>query len=183
MNFAVARPDVVRAVNQRWLINFWKRHLAGAHVPRWQAIEATNLSGMSSSLSFLDVIGDGEATRFQFRFQGAAVSHIHGSDDWRGRYLDEVMPPERRTESLPAYRHAAACGRPVYTIHDVRDRNSRLVHYERLLLPFAGDGRTVDRILASFELVCEDGAFDRQAIMISQSSPPDLKLAAMIDAQ
>lgn len=182
MNFSAARPDVVRAINQRWLINFWKRHLGEQRVPRWQAIEATNLSAMSSNLSFLDVIGSGEAARFQFRFQGATVSHIHGSDDWRGKFLDEVMPPARQVESLPAYRHAASSGRPVYTIHDVHDRNGRLVHYERLLMPFAGDGRTVDRILASFELVCEDGAFDSTAIMISQSAPPALRLAATIEA-
>jgi hypothetical protein len=180
MNFSVARPDVVRAINQRWLLKFWKQHLGELRVPQWQAIEAANLSAMSANLSFLDVTGSDGNARFQFRYQGANVSHIHGSDDWRGKFLDEVMPPARQIESLPAYRQAVH-GRPVYTIHDVNDRNGRLVHYERLLLPFAADGRTVDRILASYELVCEDGAFDSHAIMISQSVPPALRLAATIE--
>jgi len=61
------------------------------------------------------------------------------------------------------------------------DRNGRLVHYERLLLPFAADGETVDRILASFEFICEDGAFDGRGLMRSQSSPPSLRLSAMIE--
>ena len=61
------------------------------------------------------------------------------------------------------------------------DRNGRLVHYERLLLPFAADGRTVDRILASFELVCEDGAFDGHELMTSQTAAPALRLSATIE--
>jgi hypothetical protein len=181
MKFAVARPDVIRAINQRWLIKFWTQHLADHSVPRWQAIEATNLSAMSGNLSFLDVTESGGGVRFQFRYQGATVAQIHGSGDCRGKYLDDIMPVARHADGLPPYRHAVDSGRPVYTIHDVTDRNGRLVHYERLLLPFAADGRTVDRILASFELVCEDGAFDSHAIMISQSAPPALRLAATIE--
>jgi hypothetical protein len=181
MKFAVARPDVVRAINQRWLLKFWKQHLGDHSVPQWQAIEAANLSAMSANLSFLDVIGNGETARFQFRYQGAAVSQIHASDDWRGKFLDEVMPAARQIESLPAYRHAVHSGCPVYTIYDINDRNGCLVHYERLLLPFAADGRSVDRILASFELVSEDGAFDRDALMKTLNTPPILRLAATIE--
>jgi len=181
IEFSVARPDVVRAINQRWLLNFWKRHLGQQKIPRWQEIEPSTLKAMSSQLSFLDVVGSGEDLRFMFRYQGAAVTVMHGSVDWRGKYLDEVMPAERKRESLPAYRQAAVGGRPVYTIYDVRDCNERVVHYERLLLPFAGDGVAVDRILASFELVCEDGAFESHAIMISQENPPALRRAAIIE--
>jgi hypothetical protein len=170
MNFAVARPDVVQAINQRWLINFWKRHLGQQQVPQWQAVGVENLAVISSNLSFLDVIGS-----------GATIGQVYGSGDCRGRYLDEIIPPARHAEGLAPYRHAINSGRPVYTIHDMSDCNGRLVHYERLLMPFAADGRNVDRILASFELVCEDGAFDSQAIMISQSAPPALRLAVTIE--
>ena len=44
---------------------------------------------MSSNLLFLDVIGDGETARFQIRFQGATVTSITGSGDYRGKFLDE----------------------------------------------------------------------------------------------
>ena len=150
MKFAVARPDVVRAINQRWLLKFWKQHLGDHNVPQWQAIEAANLSAMSANLSLLDVNGNDGNARFQFRYQGATVAQIHGSGDCRGKYLDDLMPEARHTEGLAPYHQVVHSGRPVYTIHDVNDRNGRLVHYERLLLPFAADGRTVDRILGSF---------------------------------
>ncbi|MBI3702647.1 MAG: PAS domain-containing protein, partial [Rhizobiales bacterium] len=178
---AVARPDVVRAINQRWLLKFWKQHLGDHSVPQWQAIEAQRLAAMSANMSFLDVIGSGDCMRFQVRFHGTTIATIWGLTDYRGRYLDEIMSPTHHAESHPPYRHAVDNGRPVYTIHDVNDRNGRLVHYERLLLPFAADGRTVDRILASFELVSEDGAFDNNGLMNIQSNPPILRLAVTIE--
>jgi hypothetical protein len=181
MNFSVARPDVVRAINQRWLLKFWTQHLADQSVPRWQAVATENLTAMSGNLSFLDVIGSSGKARFQIRFHGATIGQVYGSGDCRGKYLDEIMPAARHAEGLAPYRHAVDSGRPVYTIHDVKDRNGRLVHYERLLLPFAADGRIVDRILASFEFICADGAFDSLALMKSQSAPPLLRLAATIE--
>lgn len=181
MIFAVARPDVVRAINQRWLVKFWKRHLGDHSVPQWQAVEAENLTAMSANLSFLDVTGRDGPARFQIRFHGATIAQVYGSGDCRGKYLDEIMPAARHAAGLAPYRHAVHSGHPVYTIHDVTDRDGRLVHFERLLLPFAADGRTVDRILASFEFICEDGAFDGHALMTSQSAPPILRLSATIE--
>lgn len=181
MQFSVARPDVVRAINQRWLLKFWKRHLGTHRVPQWQAVEAENLSGMSDNLSFLDVTGTGDGARFQVRFHGALIGQVYGSADCRGKYLDAIIPASRRAEGLAPYRQAVAGGCPIYTIHDVTDRAGRLVHYERLLLPFAHDGESVDRILASFEFVCIDGAFDGRALMQDQSAPPALRLSARIE--
>jgi hypothetical protein len=179
--FAAARPDVVRAINQRWLLKFWLRQLGTHRIPQWQAVEAENLSRVSTNLSFLDVSGSDGNARFQIRFHGAAVAHAYGSPDCRGRYLDEIMPPLARAPGLAPYHHAVESGQPVYTIHDVTDSNGRLIHFERLLLPFASDGKNVDRILAAFEFICEDGAFDGHALMHSQTVPPALRLAATIE--
>ena len=180
MEFSASRPDVVRAINHRWLLKFWKRHLGELRAPRWQAIEAADLSAISSHLLFLDVIGGSDTARFQIRFQGATIMQVTGSTNYRGRFLDEVMPATRHAESLPPYRHATL-GHPVYTIQDINDRNGRQVHFERLLLPFAADGQTVDRILASFELFCEDGAFESRNLMPADGKAPALRLAVTID--
>ena len=55
------------------------------------------------------------------------------------------------------------------------------MQYERLLLPFARDGRRVDRILAAFEFICADGGFDLKDLMVSQSVPPALRFSAAIE--
>jgi PAS domain. len=181
MQFPMARPDVVRAINQRWLLNIWGRHLHGHRVPRWQAVEAENLAALSDTLSFLDLIDRNGQTRFMVRFHGATISRVYGSADCRGRYLDEMIPPTACADALLPYHRTVECGCPVYTIHDVTDSNGRLVHYERLLPPFAHDGRKVDRILASFEFICADGAFDTEALLKTQSGPPALRLSAQIE--
>jgi hypothetical protein len=181
MQFSVARPDVVRAINQRWLLKLWKRHLVTQRIPHWQAVEAEDLSRVSANLSFLDVTGSDGDARFQIRFHGATIGQVYGSPDCRGKYIDETIPAASRANGLAPYYRALESSRPVYTIHDVTDRKGRLVHYERLLLPFAHDGENVDRILASFEFVCADSAFDGRDLMKSQTVPPALRLSATIE--
>jgi len=181
MQFSAARPDVVRAINQRWLLKFWVRHLGAQGVPQWLAVEGENLSAMAANLSFLDVTGaDGDA-RFQIGFHGATLGQVYGSADCRGKYLDEIIPAQRHAAGLAPYHRALESGRPVYTIHDVTDRRGRVVHYERLLLPFATGGAAVGRILGSFEFICADGAFDGRKLMTTQTAPPTLRLSATIE--
>jgi hypothetical protein len=182
MDFTVARPDVVRAINQRWLLKFWKRHLGEHQVPPWQAVETDALKRMSANLSLLDVVGQNGGTRFLIRYHGAAVGEAYGSQDCRGKMLDEVIPAAHQAHALIPYRQAVDGGRPIYTVHDVADCDGRLVHFERLLLPFGRDGRSVDRILASFEFVSPDGAFQSRDLMRSQKAPPALRVTAQIDA-
>ena len=181
MDFKAARPDVVRAINHRWLLKFWQRHQGTGRVPQWQAIEAENLTRVSASLSFLDVVGEGDAARFQIRFHGAMIAKVYGVIDGRGRFLDEVIPAKNHGTGIVPYFQALKTGCPVYTIHDVTDRNNRLIHFERLLLPFSHDGENIDRILASFEFICEDGAFDSGDLMTTLTVPPALRLSATIE--
>lgn len=181
MEFAVKRPDVVRAVNQRWLLNFWLSHRGPHRVPPWQSVVVEKLSGQSPHLTMLTVSGEGDAVRFQIRFNGTFISQAYGPADQRGKYIDEIMPAAFRADGLRAFRRTADEGCPFYTIHDLTDRNGRLVQYERLLLPFAGDGRKVDRVLMSSEFVCLDGAFEGRNIMSAQMAPPALALAAKIE--
>ncbi len=183
MDFSVARSDVVRAINQRWLLKFWKRHLGACIVPQWQAVEAENLTRVSASLSYLDVIGEGDAARFQIRFHGGLIARVYGVTDARGRYIDDIIPARNQGTGLVPDHHDLKTGCPIYTIHDVTDRNGRLIHFERLLLPFTCNGESIDRILAAFEFICEDGAFDSDDLMTTQIAPPALRLSATIEPQ
>lgn len=180
MQFPAAQADVIRAIPQRWLLKFWTDHRLDHRIPQWGSVDTEALKPMSESLSLLDLAGGGSATRFMIRFHGALVGEVYGSTNCRGRYLDEIVPPERADEALAAYRQAADSGLPIYTIHDVTDATGRLVHSERLLLPFARDGKRVDRILASFEFVCLEGAFDNRHLM--RAAAPALRLSARIEA-
>ena len=182
MHFAIAQPDAVRAINQRWLLKFWKRHLTADGMPQWQAVEAENLSRVSDNISFLDVTGDGEVKRFLIRQHGNAITKVYGADS-RGRFLDEVIPRDRHPTGLMPYYRAYSTGQPVYTICDVRDKNDRLIMFERLILPFRGDAQTAERILSSFEFICEDGAYDSDALVKLKHGAQTLRLCAMIESR
>ncbi len=182
MHFTLARPDAVRAINQRWLLKFWMRHLDGARVPRWQAVAPEELASIADSLSLLSVSG-GQPLRFQIRYHGRMVAKVYGGIDYRGRHLDEVIQPERRETALAPYVHAVRTGAPVYTIQDVNDAAGRVIHFERLLLPFAHDGETVDRVLSALEFVCADGNFDAQALLSAPTSARTLRLAVTIEGR
>jgi hypothetical protein len=63
---------------------------------------------------------------------------------------------------------------------DVIRSDGRIVHFERLLLPFSRGGVAVDRILASLETVSPEGAFDNRDILKSSPKPPAFALCATI---
>lgn len=180
MPFQMARPDVIRAINQRWLLNIWARHRGGHRVPQWQSVEGEDLASASSNLSLFEVIGNNGDARFLVRFHGETLGKVYGSTDCRGKYLDEIIPPLAYAESAAAYHAAVGDGCLIYAIHDVTDSLGRVVTRERLLLPFSRDGENVDRILASFEFICADGAFDVNSLMMKQAGPPTLRLTAAI---
>lgn len=183
MEFSVGRPDIVRAVNQRWLLKFWKGHLGPHRVPQWQSVEVEKLTAFSTNLSLLVVSGHGDQARFMVRFNGTMIGQAYGAGNYHGKYLDEIMPPAFHAKGLLPFREAVRDGCPIYTIQDLTDRDGRLVHYERLLLPFAGDGEKVDRVLASAEFVSLEGAFDGHNIMHTQEAAPVLQLVAKIDVR
>jgi hypothetical protein len=170
MQFISSRPDVVRSINQRWLLNYWNKLRVGTTLPKWQAIEIEELAGILESLSFQDVVGPDEDSRFRVRFHGKRIADLYGRADCIGKFLDEILPPTYTTAAHSTYRQAVASKMPVYTVSDMRDRLGRIVHYERLLLPFATDGeQVVNRIVASLEAVSPEGAFEARALM---QSPP-----------
>lgn len=180
MDFTPARPDAVRAINQRWLLKFWARHLDGARVPCWQTVKTDDLASLADNLSFLDVTRS-TPPRFMIRFHGRMIGKVYGSSDCRARYLDEVIPAARQDEALAAYTKAVENGAPVYTILDLNDPAGRVIHFERLLLPFSRDGQFIDRILAAFEFVSPDGDFNAQALLCATGAPPVARLSATIE--
>jgi hypothetical protein len=178
MQFSAARPDIIRAINQRWLLQFWQRQLGGQRLPRWQSVDTESLKSVSANLSLLDVMDGGGTARLLIRFHGSTIAQAYGAADCRGKCLNDMLTSSCRSQALAAYQQAVDTGNPVYTILDISDRQGRPVEYERLLLPFAGDGRTVDRILASFEFISPDGAFEINGLLLHQPKPPALRLAA-----
>lgn len=179
MNFVSSRPDVVRSVNQRWLLQHWLRWRRDDRAPSWQHLDAQALTRMADTLACSDVVESDGHQRFLVRFNGSRLCQAFG-EDCRDRFVDEVLTGPLRETLLATYREVVARGRPVYTICNVHNRSARLVHYERLLLPFSPDGTQTDRILGSYEFVSPDGAFDNHELLKTPDKVPLFELQAAI---
>jgi hypothetical protein len=179
MQFQSARPTIIRAINQRWLLKTWHERRGGRALPTWQQLEGREFAGMSKNLCFMDVVNDAGNMRFLMRHHSAWLGEVYGYD-CHNQYLDEMLSGPLQDALLATYRHVAAKRAPVFASVDITDREGRQVTYERLLLPFGRDGSTVERILASLEMVSLDGAFDHRDLMTSRHVPSSFTVYAAI---
>jgi hypothetical protein len=171
MELANSGPDVIRSATQHWLLDYWNRLRGKAVLPAWPVLEPAEIAAMSDNLSFADVVEVDGATRFLVRSQGKELSEALGASGV-GKFLDEILPLPYKQTALFTCHQVVATRLPIYTVADLRDRDGRIVHYERLLLPFSRDGVAVDRILASLEAVSPEGDFERRDLMKPPAKPP-----------
>src|SRR5207244_11403012 len=101
---------------------------------------------ISPTIAFFDLVESGGETRYLSRYRGARIVEAFG-DAADLKYLDEFLVPPYREAALETYRQVLVSQLPVYTISDTRDRNGRIGHFERLLLPFSRAGGELDRLL------------------------------------
>jgi hypothetical protein len=177
----VSPPDIVRSINQIWLLKYWMRLRGSRQVPL-HSPDAEELADISDNLLFTDVVHEADKPRFLISFSGVRILEFFGancSTGGQGRFLDEVLPAAYRDAALSTWHAAVRARAPVYTVADMRDRAGRIVHFERLLLPFGRDGTAVDGILTSIEAVSPEGVFHSQELMTS--SRPAFALCAIID--
>lgn len=127
---------------------------------------------MADYLGYADVMGDEDEHRLLIRIQGARLAEAHGGYAV-GKFLDEILQAPYKEASLVTCRQTIKTRLPVYTVIDLRDCNQRIVHYERLLLPFGQGGARVDGVLASIEAVSPEGDFENRDLM----NPPEKKPA------
>jgi hypothetical protein len=180
MEFMKTGPEVVHAVNQRWLLKRWKELRNEAALPLWRDLPFEDLKRIEDTLMSCDLVADAGNERFLIRDLGARLALSYGGD-FRGRYLDEALPAIWRDNALKTYRKAIESKLPVYNAVDTRDRDGCLVHLERLLLPFSRAGVTADRILASIETLSLEGKFEQENLGRSPYAARNCALVATIE--
>jgi hypothetical protein len=180
MEFMSSRPDIVRSQDQRWLLGYWNRLRADAALPVWPGLSADTIAISGDSLSQTDVVGQTGSERFLIQFHGWRLAEAYGRISCVGKFLDEVLPDAYRESALSTYRHLVREKLPIYTVSDMRDGAGRIVHYERLLLPFCDGGPEVTRILASLETTSPEGDFDNANLMTAPGRPPTFALCTTI---
>jgi hypothetical protein len=180
MQFERRRPDVIRAISQRALLDWWNRLRTSAKVPVYTAETPEHLASHAPNLMHCDVVPCEDGLRFRMQVIGSRLVAAYGGS-WPGRFLDEALPKRLRQASRQAYTGVVENEQPGYSILATIDRAGRPVDYERLILPFRAAGPAVDRVLTSVEMVSVEGAFDDRELMLSRREAPTYLVHALID--
>ncbi len=131
----------------RRLYDHWRAvHPASGGLPGRQHVDPAAIPELLPWLWMLDVERD--PLRFRYRLVGTEQVSAMGAD-MTGRYLDEAHPRFLTSLTYPDYVAAAERAEIRYhrgppTFHINKD----YVLIERLLLPLAGDGSEIDKLLA-----------------------------------
>jgi hypothetical protein len=181
MEFMQSGPDIVRSDYQRWLLDYWASQRGPDSLPIWRGLNAADLAIPFDNLAWMDVVGDREeAPRFLIRFHGRRLSEAVAPIGDEGKFIDDLLPPPYLGAAVATYREVVRTKGPVYTVSDMRDLAGRIVHHERLLLPFSLDGTEVERILASIEAGSPEGQFELRDLLKSPTRLPVIALCATI---
>jgi hypothetical protein len=180
MEFTLSGPDIVRSEHQRWLLNHWAGHRHLAALPVWHGLDVIEVAVPFDDLSYTEVVKENGNLRFRIAFHGSRIAQAYGRSNCVGKFLDDILPPGHQNVAMSTYRQAAEGKLPVYTVSDMRDPAGRIVHYERLLLPFTIAGSETERVLASLESHSPEGHFENSGLMVSPARPPAFALCSLI---
>jgi len=180
VQFESANPTVVKSIKQRDLLNTWLRLYAREQrMPRVEEYQPERLADELPDLVYYTVKAASLPPRFTIQSDGTRMSNAYGTTG-KGRFLDEYIGPKLAPIVMPVYHECIKRCLPAYTIANIDDIYARIVAYERLLLPFAQDGK-ISHIIASLKTICEDGGFEIKNLMRGNDQLPVPKLRTIVD--
>jgi hypothetical protein len=181
MEFMQSGPDIVVSGDQRHLLDDWaSRRQHGSLLPVWRGLDTDDFPVPLDNLAWMDVVTEQGTVRFRMGFHGPRLAEALGPVESVGRFIDDFLPPTYLGTALATYHEVVRSRQPVYTLADMRDEVGRIVHHERLLLPFNLGGTEVERILMSLDIASPEGRFELRDLMTSRVRPPVFALCATI---
>ena len=135
------RPHDPRLVD---LYRLWQAKCHDGRLPARSDFSLTDLQPLMGRIAILGVV-DGGAD-FRFRLYGSDIARAYRGE-MTGKLVSEYRP-HFYAKIAPGYREVIATKRPRYDVIEVDDE-MMLYRWERLVLPLAGDGATVDMLLVA----------------------------------
>jgi len=179
VHFESANPTVVKSIKQRDLLNTWLRLYAREQkVPGVNEYQPARIEDELPDLVYYTVDTAPTPPRLVIDSDGTRMSSAYGHTG-KGRYLEEYLGARLAPIVMPVYHECIARGLPAYTIANIDDIYGRIVAYERLLLPFAQDGK-ISHVIASLKTISEDGGFEIRNLMRGNDTLPVPKLRTII---
>jgi hypothetical protein len=138
------------------LHEYWRRKIeAGGRLPARRDIDPVDIPRLLENVWLLDVVG--EPQRFRFRLIGGAL-HRMGIPGKVGDFADELLPDGNRNAVMEDFRRAARERKPVWFRGKARVPHAvSMFELERLFLPLATNGSSVDMLLCMTVFYSLDG--------------------------
>lgn len=126
----------------------WKERCRDGRLPARADFPAESLTPWLGHIQLVERVGDGDAVRHRVRLVGTRIVYYEGRDN-TGLFLDDIVPIDERAEVIEPYRRCAEMRAPVYSAFYSCSEAAISSQLERLILPLATDGKTVDQFLVA----------------------------------
>jgi hypothetical protein len=163
MQFSPASIQSIKSISQHALALYWNRLAGGRSFPSIAEFDPGSRLHDPKQLVIWSIEDAFGQRRFRALYQGTDVAEVFNSS-WAGRTMDEVVPVPLKSMSVDGANECAASGCAIYTVFSTFDAKGHRVDCERLLLPL-GEGSTVQRIVASLQLISVKGEFERKSVL------------------
>lgn len=125
---------------------YWAGKAPSGRLPGRQHIDPIEMRAFLPHIALLGVERGGKTPRFRVRVAGTAVVTAMGGDV-TGRYLDEYLQPGQAAPTLDRLTELLTSRQPYFIQTRMLRQQREFVLIQRLILPLAADGETVDMIL------------------------------------
>lgn len=143
--------------NVRQIVAYWVRIHPEAGLPGRQHFDPLDVPQLLPNIRLLDVVG--QPPRFRIRLMGTRLCEFFGGD-FTGMWLDEVFPNIEKSLTYEGLMNAVGSKEPRWRSgKPALDIEKDFMDMERVYLPFARDGRTVDMVLTYLLCIDADGRF------------------------
>ncbi len=145
-------------VRLRQLLDYWQGLPRHSRLPSRTAIDPVEIPSLLANIMLVDV--EGSPRRFRCRLVGSAIVDFVGHN-CKGCLVEDMglNDGEDRDARLRDFHAVVEKREPVCARRSVTDLEGRKFLYERMLLPLASDGETVDCLLGGMY-------FDEQPIKV-----------------
>lgn len=126
----------------------WQDYCLTGRLPSRNDFPPESLVPWIGHIQLVEAVRDGEALRFRVRLVGTRIVYYEGRDN-TGLFLDEVIPAEDREAVLAPYRNCLDSRQPVYSTFYSCGAAAISSLLERMILPLASDGHSVDQFLVA----------------------------------
>jgi hypothetical protein len=141
----------------RAVFDYWAGKAPPGGLPGRQHIDPLEMKPYLTYLRLLDVVREAETYRFRYRLIGSHVIDLHGPSDV-GAFIDQYSIPEHyKNIFYPDMMTLIETRQPHFAVRSGSVRPDKFQGYQRLNLPLATDGVTVDMIVGMHLGVSGDG--------------------------